>query len=1047
MGDVGRESADITVHKADMNTTLTKLMMSKHADITVHKADMNTIINNPYRQLGVYSNSPIKERVANHNRLKAFLKVGKQVDFPLDLPQYLSPIDRTSESVAQAEASLALPNEQLRYAQFWFMKASPLDEVAFNHLFAGNMEGAIDIWMKKNCASSLQNRIVCALIKEDYSNAIYCTGTLYSQYLGQFVEVVIGKGSSVSTDSLVFDFIDELCEEVGCKAILPYLTDETWKSHVAEKSVNPLIEKIQSAIDVAKSSRGKGSTARYNAGVKLMKDTTEPLQQLKTFLSTTDLQYQVITDKLGLEILQCGIDYYNDSDDNDAAYKAIELQKYAESIVVGKMAVERCKENVRILEDIISKLPPLEVMTNHKNIQLALAKFAIQPELIIYSIQLIKSCVSDIVAIKEKLGRDNQYYLAISTTIVNAALEKLIGEVNEAQQKDFETLKSALISAWRAQLYMDKFDLESAYKNGRFKECRSALHNIIENCKGFEDSRNSYMYEFGCGWCNNLDALDVDLRTDDENFASCKTLTSYKLYLQKFPAGKHTLEAKSKIIELRYKDCKTLADYQNFLHDYPNNRYRLKALAAIDKLLREEEERKARITRQEKAISACVTLNEVLTLYAKEKSASIDINKCSNKGFELAKTKKDFQNVLSTFGTYSSGGQKAKAKIEELERIRKARGKKLKWILWIGIPILILVSIYIVWGVQGIVNTFLAIAVISGFIAFGAMKTDDGCAPFFIFAIIAAIFGLLGYGLNEIADNISDKNDSKKLYKEIINNPTEKACADYIKKFESINIEKANQVRGIWLSLLMDEAKRFDYASYKGSSLSYGNLSQTTNPIHKLQEFIEQNDETDCQNKARLFIKSICDSLYNVADRKSTVLGWKQYQRVVPTNYVRDSDKKMEIIENQAWSTESKAWRQATSENSISAYEKYKSLYPNGAHIGICEKKLIDLEVSRIYAGEHGTLPAMDRTGYGGGSTSYITVTNSTSYTLTILYSGSDSKKLVIGAGKTKFVRLKNGQYRVAASVSASNVSNYAGTENLLGGDYSVDYYIRTYRY
>ena len=137
----------------------------------------------------------------------------------------------------------------------------------------------------------------------------------------------------------------------------------------------------------------------------------------------------------------------------------------------------------------------------------------------------------------------------------------------------------------------------------------------------------------------------------------------------------------------------------------------------------------------------------------------------------------------------------------------------------------------------------------------------------------------------------------------------------------------------------------------------------------------------------------------------------------------------------------------ATAENSISAYQKYKSLYPNGTHIGACEKKLIDLEVSRVYAGEHGTLPGMDRTGYGGGSTSYISVTNSTSYTLTLLYSGPDSKRLVIGAGQTSSIRLKNGSYRVAASVSASNVSNYAGTENLQGGSYSVDYYISTYRY
>ena len=105
------------------------------------------------------------------------------------------------------------------------------------------------------------------------------------------------------------------------------------------------------------------------------------------------------------------------------------------------------------------------------------------------------------------------------------------------------------------------------------------------------------------------------------------------------------------------------------------------------------------------------------------------------------------------------------------------------------------------------------------------------------------------------------------------------------------------------------------------------------------------------------------------------------------------------------------------------------------------------MEVSRIYAGDHGALPAMDKTSYGGGTTSYITVSNSTSYTLTILYSGPDSKRLVINAGGTKSVRLKNGQYRGAASVSAANVSNYAGSENLNGGSYNVDYYISTYRY
>ena len=137
----------------------------------VYGIRMNILQNNPYRLLGVYSNSPTKERLANHNRMKAFLKVGKSVSFPLDVPQYLSSINRTEASAADAEAKLTLPKDQILHAQFWFIKTTPLDEVAFNHLFAGEIEKAEEIWLKRECLSALQNRIVCALLEaaERYS--------------------------------------------------------------------------------------------------------------------------------------------------------------------------------------------------------------------------------------------------------------------------------------------------------------------------------------------------------------------------------------------------------------------------------------------------------------------------------------------------------------------------------------------------------------------------------------------------------------------------------------------------------------------------------------------------------------------------------------------------------------------------------------------------------------------------------------------------------------------------------------------------------------
>lgn len=459
---------------------------------------MNILQSNPYRLLGVYSNSPTKERLANHNRMKAFLKVGKPVSFPLDLSNYLSPINRTEASVADAEAKLTLPKEQILYAQFWFLKTTPLDEVAFNHLIAGEIDKAEKIWQKRDCASSLQNRIVCALICRNYSCAITCAEVLYenTQYINQFVSAIIGTEGNIEVSNLVFSFLDVLCEEVGINKLLPFITKNAWKSHIGEKAVKPLVDSIQEAVEIAKKSKGKGSNARLNAGEELRKNTRNALSQLNKILSLTDLQYQMIADKLGLEILQCGIDYFNDSEEPDAAHKAMNLQKYAKSIVVGQMAKDRCKENVDILQRIIDNLPPSEVFMEDRAIHEELRKYCLLPDKICHAVTLLNNTKPHIQSIKRKLGISNSYYLKISTQVVGNALSNIIAEVNEAQSifsadKDdpnatlaailgITHVKSVLEEAWKATKIMDGFDMESEYKNGRYNENRSILKGLCD---------------------------------------------------------------------------------------------------------------------------------------------------------------------------------------------------------------------------------------------------------------------------------------------------------------------------------------------------------------------------------------------------------------------------------------------------------------------------------------------------------------------------------------------------------------------------------------
>ncbi len=468
---------------------------------------MNILRNNPYRLLGVYSNSPTKERLANHNRMKAFLKVGKPVSFPLDLPQYFSAIQRTETSVMDAEAQLTLPKDQLLYAQFWFVKATHLDEVAFNHLFAGEIDKAEEIWQKKDTASSLQNRIVCALMREDYRRVITCAETLYGNplYSNQFISAVLGADGNADVASLAFRFLDVLCDEAGANKLLPFITDDTWKSHVEEKAVKPLVDSIQDAIAIAKKSKGKGAEARLNAGEALRENTKSAFQQLKGFLSATDLQYQMIADKLGLEILQCGIDYFNGSEEPEAAHKAMSLQKYAQSIVVGQMAKDRCKENVDILQKIIDELPPSEVYAEDKTIKEELRKYCQLPDKICHAVTLLNNTKPHVLSIKSKLGASNSYYLKISTQIVGNALVNIIAEVNESQSifsadKDdpkatlaailgITHVKLALRNAWKAIVIMDGFDMEADFKNGRYNNNRSILK---EMCKELDVSTSTY---------------------------------------------------------------------------------------------------------------------------------------------------------------------------------------------------------------------------------------------------------------------------------------------------------------------------------------------------------------------------------------------------------------------------------------------------------------------------------------------------------------------------------------------------------------------------
>lgn len=437
---------------------------------------MNILQNNPYRLLGVYSNSPTKERLANHNRMKAFLKVGKPVSFPLDLPQYLSSINRTEVSVTDADAKLTLPKDQILYAQFWFVKMTPLDDVAFNHLIAGEIDKAEDIWRKRECASSLQNRIVCALMCGKYAGAISIAETLYSntQYINQLVVAVVGMGGNFNLSDLTFSFIDVLYDEIGANKLSSFITNTTWKDYIKDKAVKPIITNIQGAIDVAHKSKGKGATARLEAGRTLMRSTKDMLSDLRRLLSVSDIQYEVIADKLAQEILQCGIDYYNNTNDDDAPHNAMILQKYALSVAVGNLVKNRCKENVDTLEKVG---PEYAVRNEIKFLMNIIKQLRGEGGHDKYSIIMFGLClsISDVQGLveksipyinrmKEKLGFSNDLYIKVTSAVVSAAVNAIVEIINMQQSLSLgnaDRLKPVISAAISAMGIIGNIDMDT----------------------------------------------------------------------------------------------------------------------------------------------------------------------------------------------------------------------------------------------------------------------------------------------------------------------------------------------------------------------------------------------------------------------------------------------------------------------------------------------------------------------------------------------------------------------------------------------------------
>src|SRR5690606_14821723 len=116
------------------------------------------------------------------------------------------------------------------------------------------------------------------------------------------------------------------------------------------------LHKIETQIESCKKKRKAEKDKAYEYGLRLFTNTKDDLSLLKSLLGTSDLKYKTIADQLANEIMQCGIDHFNESLENDSSENYLEsaqkLTKLADSIAVGKLAKDRAKDSLATLADM-----------------------------------------------------------------------------------------------------------------------------------------------------------------------------------------------------------------------------------------------------------------------------------------------------------------------------------------------------------------------------------------------------------------------------------------------------------------------------------------------------------------------------------------------------------------------------------------------------------------------------------------------------------------------------------------------------------------------
>lgn len=501
---------------------------------------MKFIINNPYRIIGVLANVTEKELLKQKNKFLAYSKANKEIKSELDFTGFPE-IKRDANTISKAFSQIELQEDRLFYSLFWFVNELPIDNIAIEHMKMGDLDKAYDVWSKAVLDRDVTERNISAFNNfstllfirgNDKQALLYKTNMIESPFFNGFVSRLVNDKFTMSSQKFserffrdYFSISGEIKEKYITKYLLSVLSNDSQvKKLLLQKSSQEKIIEIERLLDRMEELQNIDHHQSFFLETrKYINNFSDKIGELKRLLGSNDLQVAMLQDNFAEKLRQSVNVFFNRGDGDSLTKEDVENCR-----VFMAVAKEYATKNGRTIHIIEEELENYEEevrgfeikksMVSIVHLAEKIKEFNSRNQSIDSALLFVKDCHDYLSNIKQRLGKDNELYLKMSSAIVNNCLNISIDEVNNAQSRvnkgiSFQVLKGKIINSMSLLSYLRNFDMDGETKkrlNVNYDSIVKLNHDITQilsrasNSSSANNSSSSSSDNEGCasimGW-------------------------------------------------------------------------------------------------------------------------------------------------------------------------------------------------------------------------------------------------------------------------------------------------------------------------------------------------------------------------------------------------------------------------------------------------------------------------------------------------------------------------------------------------------------------